>query len=138
MAGGKAKSRFSLPAGLDRSGPKRRPIRVADAIREEVSSLLVRSISDPRVQQVGVSRVEVSDDLGHARIFYSIMGDQAPAQVAKGLESAKGFIRSNLAKTLGLRHVPAIDFQEDLTARKQEEMARLLMEIAKEDESPAQ
>lgn len=133
MAAGKAKSRFGLPAGLTRSAPKRRPIRVADAIKTEIASLLVRKINDPRLINIVVTSVEVSDDLGHARVLYSILGDEDPKNVAKGLESSKGFIRSNLAKALELRHVPVLDFRQDLSGRKQAEMEQLLREIMKDD-----
>jgi ribosome-binding factor A len=136
MAADKGKSRFALPEGLRRSAPKRRPMRVADAIKEEVAALLVRKIKDPRLAGVSVTRVEVSDDLGHARIFYSLLGDETPESVAKGLASAAGFIRSSLARTLDLRHVPALDFRQDLAALRQEEMERLLRQIKEEDDSP--
>lgn len=135
MADGKTKSRFGLPAGLARSEPKRRPIRVADAIKAEIASLFVRKISDPRLYNIVITSVEVSDDLGHARVMYSILGNEEPKDVAKGLESCKGFIRSNLAKALALRHVPVLDFRLDLAGQKQAEMEQLLREIAKEDGS---
>lgn len=134
MAAGKAKSRFSLPAGLGRTQPKRRPIRVADAIKTEIASLLVRKIKDPRLYNLVITSVEMSDDLGHARVLYSILGDTDPKDVAKGLESSKGFIRSSLAKALELRHVPVLDFRLDLAGRKQAEMEQLLREIAQDDE----
>ncbi|MGV1099976.1 30S ribosome-binding factor RbfA [Thiovibrio sp. JS02] len=136
MAAGKSKSRFSLPAALGRSAPKRRPIRVADAIKTEIADLLLRKINDPRLHNVTITKVEVSDDLGHARVFYSILDDERPENVAKGLASARGFMRSSLAKVLEMRHVPALDFRQDLAAQRQEEMERLLREIAKEDGSP--
>jgi ribosome-binding factor A len=135
MAAGKTKSRFGLPAGLGRSQPKRRPIRVADAIKAELASLLVRKIKDPRLYNIIITSVEVSDDLGHARVLYSILGDEPPANVAKGLESSKGFMRSSLAKALELRHVPVLDFRLDLAGQKQAEMEQLLREIAKDDGS---
>ncbi len=135
MAAGKAKSRFGLPAGLSRTGPKRRPIRVGDAIKAEIASLLVRKIKDPRLYNIVITSVEMSDDLGHARVLYSILGNEDPKDVAKGLESSKGFIRSSLAKALELRHVPALDFRLDLAGQKQAEMEQLLREIAKDDGS---
>ena len=135
MAAGKAKSRFGLPAGLTRSQPKRRPIRVADAIKAEIASLLVRKINDPRFYNIVITSVEVSDDLGHAWVMYSIMGEEEPKNVAKGLESSKGFIRSNLARALALRHVPVLEFRLDLSGRKQAEMEQLLREIIKDDDS---
>jgi len=135
MAADKGKTRFGLPEGLRRPAPKRRPMRVADAIKEEVAALLLRKIQDPRLDGVSITRVEVSDDLGHARIFYSVLGDEAPENVAKGLTSAAGFIRSSLARVLPLRHVPALHFQQDLTALRQAEMEMLFREIAEEDDT---
>lgn len=135
MAAGKAKSRFGLPAGLVRSEPKRRPIRVADAIKAELASLLVRKINDPRLYNIIITSVEVSDDLGYARILYSILENEEPENVAKGLESSKGFFRSSLARALALRHVPALDFRLDIAGRKQAEMEQLLREVTKDDGS---
>lgn len=135
MAADKTKSRFGLPEGLQRSGPKRRPIRVGDAIKTEIAALLLRKIQDPRLDGVSITRVEMSDDLGHAWIFYSLIGDETPENVAKGLASATGFIRSSLARVLKMRHVPALDFQQDLAALKQAEMERLLREIAEENDT---
>ncbi|MDG4474882.1 30S ribosome-binding factor RbfA [Thiovibrio frasassiensis] len=135
MAAGKAKSRFGLPAGLARSAPKRRPIRVADAIKGEIASLLLRKINDPRLLNVIITSVEVSDDLSHARVLYSFLGEVQAKDVAKGLESCKGFIRTNLARALELRHVPVLDFHLDLAGQKQAEMEQLLREIANEDGS---
>ncbi|OGQ97824.1 MAG: ribosome-binding factor A [Deltaproteobacteria bacterium RIFOXYD12_FULL_55_16] len=124
-----------MPAGLTRSEPKRRPIRVADAIKAEIASLLVRKINDPRLDNIIITSVEVSADLGHARISYSILGEEEPRNVAKGLESSKGFIRSNLARALELRHVPVLDFRLDLSGQKQAEMEQLLREVTNEDGS---
>jgi ribosome-binding factor A len=135
MTAGKAKSRFGLPAGLGRTEPKRRPMRVADAIKTEIASLLVRKIKDPRLYNIVITSVEMSDDLGHARVLYSIMGDQDPKAVAKGLESSKGFIRTSLARALELRHVPVLDFRVDVAGQKQAEMEQLLREIAEDDGS---
>lgn len=133
MKTGKGKSRFGLPAGLERSGLKRRPARVAEAIREELAGLLVKKIRDPRLSGVLITSVEVSDDLGHARVMYSVLGDETQVEVARGLESCKGFFRSSLARVLELRHVPVLDFRQDISVRKQAEMEELLREIARED-----
>ncbi len=108
---------------------------MADAIKAEIASLLVRKINDPRLSNVIITSVEVSDDLGQARVLYSILGNEEPKNVAKGLESSKGFMRSNLARALELRHVPVLDFRLDLAGKKQAEMEQLLREIIKDDDS---
>lgn len=127
----RSRSRPPLP-GVVGPRPKRRSVRVADSIKNEIATLLLRKIKDPRVQQVTVTTVEVSDDLSRARVYYSVFAEKAAKEAAKGLESAKGFIRSALARELGMRYVPQLFFERDLAGRRQEEMERLLQEIKEE------
>ncbi len=116
--------------GIGRQG-KKRPARVADVIRNELSILLLQKVRDPHIANVTVSRVEVSDDLKYAKIYYHVMGDSKIIhQAGKGLERAKGFMRSHLAKTLNMRYTPALQFRYDETVEKVEEMEKLLREIA--------
>jgi ribosome-binding factor A len=129
----RSKSKFVMP-GLG-PGPKRRPIRVADIIKAEIAMLLIRKIKDPRVTQVTITRVQVSDDLRHARVFYSMLGDESPENAAKGLESTKGFIRSSLARVLEMKYVPALQFKHDLAGKRQDEMEQIFREIAEENGS---
>ncbi|MCK5341267.1 MAG: 30S ribosome-binding factor RbfA [Desulfobulbaceae bacterium] len=126
-----AKSRFATDFG---PAPSRRPARVADAIRNEIAVLLLRSIKDPRLQHIAITEVEMTSDLKHARVYYQCPDDQAK-KAEDGLARAKGFIRSHLAKELALRSVPDLIFKRDLAMAKQEEMERLLQEIAKENET---
>jgi ribosome-binding factor A len=133
MAAARAKSRF---ANLGLGGrPKRRPERVADLIKAEIAMMLIRKMKDPRVHPAVITRVRVTDDLRHARVFYTVAGGASPEDVGKGLESAKGFIRSALARTLEMRYVPTIQFKLDLSVKYQTDMERLLQEIAEENDS---
>lgn len=112
---------------------RKRSVRVADVIRNEISILLIQKARDPHIADVAVSRVEVSDDLKYAKIYYTIQGKtKATAQIGKALERAKGFMRSHLAKTLNLRYTPALQFRYDETAAKVEELEQLFQEIAEE------
>jgi len=122
------KSKFTVP-GADTKSPRRRPARVADQIRKEVAMLLLDKIKDPRLLNVVITEVSVTNDLRSARVFYNVPGDHDPADIAKGLASAKGFIRSHLARELQLRYVPDLEFREDLTFQKMDAMERLLREI---------
>jgi len=133
MVAAKMKSKLIMP-GIGR-GPKKRPARVADTIRVELGLLLLQKINDPRLQHVTITKVTVTDDLRHAKIFYSILGEEAAANAAAGLASAKGFIRSHLAKELNMRYVPELEFRQDLTLSRQEEMERLFKEIEEENDS---
>jgi ribosome-binding factor A len=109
----------------------RRVARVAELIKREVSTMLLREIKDDRVGMgmTSVTAVEVSGDLQHARIFVSIYGnDEARAETMQGLESAKGFVRRELGQRLGLRRTPEIIFKED---RSFEEGTKVLSLINK-------
>ena len=118
--------------GLGKTEQKR-ATRVADVIRHEISVLLLNKVRDPKINQVYVSRVEVSDDLKYAKIFFTVLGGKKEIRNAEtGLQRAKGFMRSHLAKTLNLRYTPALQFRYDETAEKVEEMEKLFQEIAQE------
>ncbi len=133
MVAFKEKSRFTLPEGLV-PGPKRRPIRVADAIRDEVAVLLLYTIQDPALRHVCITHVVVSKDLKQAKIYYSCAAEQtAPAKA--GLARAKGFIRSHLAGRLQMRYVPELLFFRDRSVEHDEKMQKLFQEIAAEHEA---
>ncbi len=120
--------------GLGRTQQKR-SVRVADVIRNEISMLLVNKIRDPKVSDVSISNVDLSDDLKHAKVYFTLLyGDDKKQSAISGLLRAKGFIRSHLAKSLNLRYTPELRFIYDKTAEKVEEIERLFDEIAKERE----
>jgi ribosome-binding factor A len=88
--------------------------RVADRVREVVAGLLGGRIKDPRLGFVTITDVRVTGDLQHATVFYTVLGDAGEREeTAKALASAKGLIRSEVGKALGLRLTPSLDFQLD-------------------------
>lgn len=92
----------------------KRSERVADLIQREISDLLLRSIKDPRIGFVTVTRVSVTDDCRTAKIYYSVVGTSEEKEASlKGLESAKGFIRRELGRRVTLRYTPELSFQFD-------------------------
>ena len=111
----------------------RRAARVAERIREDVSLFLLRDLRDPRLGLITVTRVEASDDLKHATVYYSVLGDEAKRRTAeRGFASARGLIRSHVAKGLGLREAPELSFQFDPAIEKAIEMSRLLEQVSAE------
>ena len=100
MAAKKSRARFTLPELGEKTG--RRPARVADSIKNEVALLLLRKIRDPRVYNVTITEVKITPDLRRAWIYFSCL-DQNVEEVAAGLTSAKGFIRTHLE--IGRAHV---------------------------------
>ena len=118
--------------GLGRTGQKRSE-RVADVIRKELAVLLLTKVRNPKLAGVSISRVEVSDDLQNAKIFFTVFGDrQARRAVAENLEKTKGFMRSHLAKTLNMRYTPTLQFRYDEVSEKVEHLDAIFQEIAEE------
>ena len=88
--------------------------KVADRIQETVARLLERRIKDPRLGFITITDCRVTGDLQHATVFYTVYGDEEQRkQTAKGLESARGLIRSEVGKVLGIRLTPSIEFVLD-------------------------
>ena len=101
--------------------------RVAEAIREVVSSAILFELKDPRVQGVTVLRAEVTGDLRHAKIFVSLMGDAKQQKLTiHGLNHACGFLQSKVADRLQTRWTPVIQFVVDESVKKSIEISRLI------------
>ncbi len=108
----------------------KRSERVGDLILEFVSQLLSREINDPRVGVVTLTGVKVSNDLKHARIYFSVLVDQqGKEEVLSGLKSAAGFIRSKIARGLKLRFVPTLEFIYDDTLANAQRIEELLRKV---------
>ena len=122
--------------GIGGKHEQKRSTRVAEAIRNEIATLLISKVRDPKLLDVSISRVEVTDDLSLARIYFTVLGDNKSGKEAeKGLLRAKGFMRSHIAKTLNLRFTPALYFKYDDIAEKVAELDDIFQEIANERES---
>ena len=92
----------------------RRSHRLADQIAREMAMALLEDIRDPRLELVTISGVTLNADLSIAQVFYTLSGDEARlAAAAKGLEQAKGFLRTQLGKRLVMKFVPDLRFSRD-------------------------
>ena len=100
---------------------------------EIVSQLLVREVNDPRIRSVTLTAAEVSKDLKHARIYFSLLtGGEERTGVLAGLKSATGFIRAKAAKELKLRLVPTIEFVYDDTEERAQRIEDLLQQVKRD------
>ena len=98
-----------------KSSPFKRSQRVGDLIKKEVASIFLFDLRDPRLKNLTISRVDLSDDLSNATIFYlKDLSTEGPQDIQKGLEKSRGFIRARLGKKLKLRKIPRILFAEEL------------------------
>jgi ribosome-binding factor A len=111
-----------------------RPERVADQIRDEITSMLAREVHDPGIGFLTVTRVQMSPDLQLARVYYTTLGSETQRKAtAKALQRATGFLRRQIGERLRLRRVPVLEFFFDKSVENQERVERLLYEIHEAD-----
>lgn len=113
----------------------KRSTRLAETLKQEISLVLLQNAKDPRLQSLFIRRVEVTDDLRNARIYFSFgYGVTKPKEelqsVLKGLEKAKGFFRKKIAENIELRVVPDLDFFFDTSLEEKDRMESLFEQIA--------
>jgi len=109
----------------------RRNAKIAQAIRQVVSSVILLELRDPRITHVTVLGTEVAEDLRTAKVFVSVMGSASAQRLAvQGLNSARGFIQSRIADELKLRQTPILTFALDQGIKRSIEVARALREAA--------
>ena len=107
----------------------RRPQRLAEQIKEEVSLVIAGELEDPRVGLVTVTDAKLSPDLRHAKIFVSVRGtkEEVKASLA-ALKHAAGFIRAQLGPSLTIRHTPELHFVHDESVETAARIEELLSE----------
>ena len=98
---------------------------------QRVRSELLRSVKDPRVQQgmLSVTRVETTGDLRYAKVWISVYGLQDEKEFRRGLKSASGWLRRELAKSLSLRYTPELVFELDHSIEYGAHISSLLNEL---------
>jgi ribosome-binding factor A len=107
---------------------------VTEAVKRELGFILDRQLEDPRIGMVTVTRVDLSDDLRHAKVFVSFLGDdEEKARGMKLLRKARGYLRSVLAGRIDLRVVPELTFAIDESAENYLRIEKLLREIHEEE-----
>ena len=111
--------------------------RLASLIQEEVSDLLQREIKDPRIGFVSVTDVEVSGDLRHAKIFVSIL-DGDKDETMEALQSAEGFVRTEIGNRIRLRHTPEVIFRYDDSIERGARIFEILEDINEDTEDEAE
>ena len=106
--------------------------RVNTLVQREISELILRELRDPRLDEfVSVTEVSVSPDLRNAKVYVSsVGGQQKETQILAALNSASGFLRSELAKKIRIRRMPELHFQWDNSIEKGDRILRLIDEVS--------
>jgi ribosome-binding factor A len=107
--------------------------KVADVLRKEISLIINKETKDPRLQNINITAVKVSDDIGIATIFYTLIGESVNKNESsidnKILKKFSGMIRSKLSKTMQIRRVPVIHFRFDESIEYSDNIENLLKNI---------
>ncbi len=106
-----------------------RPERASEAIHEAVSKILNAEVSDPRLQNVTIMRVEVTDDLSFARIYYVVRDEEDRYEAGQAFERATPFLRSRVGQEVPLRTVPELSFRYDKGVDNAARVAQLLADL---------
>lgn len=108
---------------------------MAHHIQEELGRILARGLKDPRVGFVTITGVELSPDLRHGKVYYSVLGsEEEKRQTAEGLQAATGYLKREVAKALSLRYVPELRFLYDDSAERGARIEELLREVRRQGE----
>jgi ribosome-binding factor A len=107
--------------------------RIADRIREEISSLLIREISDPRLENIFITDVTIDRELAYADVYVSAFeGKSRAPEILQGMESASGFLRRTLAARVELRAFPRLRFHWDPTPENADQIEKVLAQLREE------
>jgi ribosome-binding factor A len=110
--------------------------RVADYLQRELGALIQHEVRDPRVGMVSITGVEVSRDLGHARVYYTRMGSDSSEDASESTEAlnkAAGFLRSQLSRSSTMRSVPQLRFYFDSSVGRGRDLENLIRRAAAAD-----
>jgi ribosome-binding factor A len=105
---------------------------LGDQIQRELTELLRRDVKDARIGNVTITAVDVTADLQNARVHYLVFGKEGPdSQVQRGLESAAGFLRNALSKSLMIRHTPTLSFALDTSIEHGVRLTQLIDSVSR-------
>ncbi|MBW2452044.1 MAG: 30S ribosome-binding factor RbfA [Deltaproteobacteria bacterium] len=110
--------------------------RVAETIHHEISQLLIKGLKDPRIGFITITAVDVSPDLRHAKVFYTLIGNETDRKnTAAGLKSSTSYVRQQLGRQLRMKYIPDIHFEYDSSVEYGNHIEDLLREIKPSDDS---
>ena len=108
----------------------KRSEKVAEAVHELISELLVKGVKDPRIGFVTITGVKVTEDLRLATVYFTVIGSDAEKKASEaGLNSARGYIRKEMGKSFRMRYVPDIMFRYDAAVEYGSRIEGILREI---------
>lgn len=108
--------------------------RVGEQMRRNLSEIVRRELNDPRLQFLSITGVDVSGDLSHARVYFSLLNpDDDPEPARQALVRAAGFIRRQLGGSMRIRQVPVLHFEHDESIGRGARLTSLIDEAVARD-----
>lgn len=121
---------------MEKRGQKYHRERLAEALREEIETIVEGELGDPRIGLVNVSGVDLAEDSRSARVLVVVEGDEAEAERSlQGLAAAVNFVRHEVAERLHLRRAPELFFQLDRSQKYEARINELLSRAKKRNNS---
>lgn len=112
----------------------KRKRRIGELIQHELASVLLRHPEQPLFAQITITAANVSADLAHAKIFFSVFDDSKVEEATKALQQAAGFLRTALARNLNLRLTPRLNFVYDDSIKRGQRISELIDAAIASDE----
>ncbi len=107
--------------------------RIDEALRQVLSDAVAQDLQDPRIGFVTMTSVKTTSDLRHARVYVSVLGDDAQrAATLAGLQSAHGALQRRIARDLRMKHTPTLEFRYDDTIDRAMHLEEILRREAQE------
>jgi ribosome-binding factor A len=103
-----------------------RPQRLGDLIQRELSELIRLELRDPRVGMLTITSVDVSPDMSHAKVFFTVLDKATLPQTTEGLARSAGFLRSQLARRISMYTTPELRFVYDESVERGDRLSRLI------------
>ncbi len=103
-----------------------RPQKLGDLIQREVSDLIRLEVRDPRVGMITITSVDVSPDMTHAKIFFTVLEKDKLQDTLEGLKRSAGFLRAQLAKRVQMYTTPELRFVYDESVERGDRLSRLI------------
>lgn len=111
--------------------------RIEDQIQNEIGSMLLRDLKDPRIGFASVTRVKLSGDKREAKVYISVYGtEEEKTKTMEALASAKGFVRTELGRRIKLRHTPDIRFVLDESLEQGAKVMEILARLDSDGSTP--
>ena len=112
---------------------QQRSARLQAALLEEISDIIHNEMKDPRIGFASITEVELSPDYRQAKVYVSVLGDEAKKEgTLEGLNSAVGFVRTEVGRRIRLRHTPEIIFKLDSSIERGVRIFELLHKVEKD------